>query len=138
MENAIKNSSKLNFCETAAEPPLSRRMVCLPAAESCLSAAESCLPAAESCLSADEWFASRQLNHASRQLNHVSRSLNHASRPLNGLSPGAALSVCAACGIGFPFRRLSVFPGSSYDVIISIGGHAVNNGVENRKRRKAY
>lgn len=72
MENAIKNSSKLNFCETAAEPPLSRRMVCLPAAE---------------------------------------RSA---------------------------FRRLSVFPGSSYDVIISIGGHAVNNGVENRKRRKAY
>lgn len=81
MENAIKNSSKLNFCETAARA---------------------------------------------------------AFRALNGLSPGAALSVCVACGIGFPFRRLSVFPGSSYDVIISIGGHAVNNGVENRKRRKAY
>lgn len=96
MENAIKKSSKLNFCETAAEPPLSRRMVCL---------------------SADEWFA---------------------TQPLNGLSPDADLSVCAACGIGFPFRRLSVFPGASYDVIISIGGHAVNNGVENRKRRKAY
>lgn len=96
MENAIKKSSKLNFCKTAAEPPLSRRMVCLPAAE------------------------------------------RSASQPLNGLSPGAALSVCAVCGIVFPFRRLSVFPGSSYDVIISIGGHAVNNGVENRKRRKAY
>lgn len=104
MENAIKKSSKLNFCKTAVEPPLSRRMVCLPAAE-------------RSAFSADEWFA---------------------SQPLNGLSPGAALSVCAACGIGFPFRRLSVFPGSFYDVIISIGGHAVNNGVENRKRRKAY
>lgn len=75
MENAIKNSSKLNFCKTAARA---------------------------------------------------------ASRALNGLP------LCAACGIGFPVRRLSVFPGVSYDVIISIGGHAVNNGVENRKRRKAY
>lgn len=81
MENAIKNSSKLNFCKTAARA---------------------------------------------------------AFRALNGLPLCAALSVCAACGSRAASQRLSVFPGSSYDVIISIGGHAVNNGVENRKRGKAY
>lgn len=65
MENAIKNSSKLIFCEVAA---------------------------------------------------------GAASRRLNGLL----------------HNRLPAFLAASYDVIISIGGHTVNDGVENRKRRKAY
>lgn len=73
----------------------------------------------------------------SLKLNFGKTAAGAAFQQLNGLSPGCSQSRLPAAN-GSLHSSLPAFLAASYDVIIGIGGHAVNNGVENRKRRKAY